>query len=427
MKRPLGVFENTQAFFNHRFPFNAVVVLRLSGAPAVDTLKKAIVWLRQRHPLLGVRIHDVNGVSCFDTDAVPPNPFLCFPRNSAQDWQAMVEKELEKPFDLKQGPLFRAVYLEPSGSVRMAELVLSFQHTIMDAASGTSLIAELLRLCADLEAGMKLPEVYLQAFPPAADTHFTASMMRGKSRFMLRQLIDELKFQWFSRGKRQPPVYARGHSRILPLQFSEQSTVGLIRFCRRHRVTLNSALVAALLVVAQQQLYGNEERLLRHFVFANLRPYVMPPISAENLGSCFAMLRFTTRVTENSGFWALAKAVNAQVYKAAKAGEKYHSLLTSRMVMKMLLAQNRFRMGHTALSYTGVANLPADYGDIKLEGLHAFVSNCVLGPEFTAQVRIFNARLWWDFVYLDCDMDANRAYELAQEVLLLLEESSHAG
>jgi hypothetical protein len=427
MKRALGVFEHTQAFANAHFPFNVVVVLRLMGAPAVETLQRACELLRCHHPLLGVGIHTIDGRLCFDTDGVPPMPFRALPRRSEQDWRTLAEEELDSSFDLTTGPLLRAAYLGPEGAEGRAELVLTFQHVIMDAASGTSLIAELLGLCADLEAGRSLQEVQLQPFPPAAEERFTASMKRGRSGFVLRQLADEVNYQWHSRGKRQPPVYAQGRSRILSLQLPEQVTADLVQRCRRQRVTLNSALAAALLLVAQRRLYGGEERLLRNFVFANLRPYVVPPLAADNLGSCFAMLRLTTQVPKDADFWNLAQMLNAQIYQAAKRGEKYHNLLMSRSVMKMMLGQNRFRMAHTALSYTGVANLPVDYDGLRLTGLHAFVSNFVLSPEYTAQVRMFAGRLWWDFVYLDCDMGAQQAEVLAQEILMLLEEKAHVG
>lgn len=424
MKRALGVFEHTQALANAHFPFNVVSVLRLTGAPAAEIVQRAFEQLRRRHPLLGVRIHSVDGRPCFDTEAVPPMPFQTLPRQSEQDWRKLAEAELSNSFDLGTGPLLRAAYLGPAGDERRAELVLTFQHAIVDAASGTSLISELLGLCADLEAGRPLQTVQLQSFPPSAEEHFSAGMKRGRSGFVLRQLADELSYQWHSRGKRQPPVHAQGKPRILSLQLSRQATANLVQICRRQRVTLNSALTAALMLVVQRRLYGGEERLLRNFVFANLRPYVNPPVRADNLGSCFAMLRFTTRIPRDAGFRDLAQTLNAQIYQAARRGDKYHNLLMSRAVMKMMLGQDRVRMAHTALSYTGVSNLPRDYGGLHLAGLHAFVSNFVLGPEYTAQVRLFAGRLWWDFVYLDCDMDAKQAAILAEEILLTLEEKA---
>ncbi len=430
MQRILGVFEHTQVLANAHFPFNVVVVLRLTGAPASDILQQAFRLLRNHHPLLGVRIQTINDLPCFDTNEVPPIPFQILPRNSENDWHTLVEKELSNPFNLSEGPLLRVSYLESasiqSNAKKNTELVLTFQHVIMDATSGSRLILELLSLCADLEADRCLPEIQMQAFPAAADYYFSAKMKRGKGAFIFRQLVDELSYQWHSRGKRQPAIHDRGKSCILPLQLSKQSTTNLIQCCRRNRVTLNSALTAAMLLVVQRRLYCNEERLLRNFVFANLRPYVIPPLAADNLCSCYAMLRFTARVPKDANFWDLVQTLNTLLYQSVKRGDKYHNFLMSKMIMKMMLGQNRFRMGHTAMSYTGEVNLPTDYDGIHLNGLHAFVSNFVLGPEYTAQVRLFDKRLWWDFVYLDCDMDASLAENLAREIFILLKEQVHA-
>ena len=88
---------------------------------------------------------------------------------------------------------------------------------------------------------------------------------------------------------------------------------------------------------------------------------------------------------------------------------------------RLMLGLRTMRMSHTALSYTGVADIPETFGPIRLLGLHAFVSNFTLGPEYTAQVRWFAGRLWWDSVYLDTDMDDLTARALGVEILALLE------
>ncbi len=430
MQRTLGIFEDTQAFANTHFPFNVVAVLRLAGAPDPEIPQRAFALLRERHPLLAVRIHEGQGRRIFDTDDVPPMPYRIVPSKSEHDWMALAEDELDLAFDLATGPLIRVTYLDRGNEERQADIVMTLHHVILDADSGTQLVRELLTLCATLAADRleSLPQLPL---PPAAETLFPAAFQnwRGfgmRAGFVLRQMADEARFQWHSRGKRQPPVHSEGHPRILPMQLPEQTSATLIQRCRRQRVTLNGALCAALLLVVQRRLYGGEDRLLRNFLFANLRPYLDSALPADNLGSCFAMMRFTTRVRPHAAFWDLARDINRQVYTAAKRGEKYLNLLMSRAVMKMMMGQNRFRMSHTALSYTGVANLPDTYGSIRLTGLHSFVTNFVLGPEYSAQVRLFAGRLWWDIVYLDCDMDERTARVLAQEIFAELEAQTNA-
>ena len=52
--------------------------------------------------------------------------------------------------------------------------------------------------------------------------------------------------------------------------------------------------------------------------------------------------------------------------------------------------------------------------------MHGFISNNRLGPVSTAFAKIFRARLSWNFVFLDSDMDVTTAESIADDVLDLL-------
>lgn len=78
-------------------------------------------------------------------------------------------------------------------------------------------------------------------------------------------------------------------------------------------------------------------------------------------------------------------------------------------------------MGATTLSYFGPVHLPTSYGSFEVTGLHAFVANFTVGPEYSALVRLFRGELWWDIMYLDSDMDAAGAQEIAREMQAILE------
>ena len=426
MKRSLGIFESTQITANEAFSFNLVVAIGLSGAPSPETVRKALASLRERHPLLRARVVDEGGCRQFDFEDTPPIPCTVIPRVSEGDWQGVVEDELENRFDVAVGPLFRVVYLAPAAPDADAELIFTAQHVIVDAASAATLVREVLSLCAADGADEPPPDTSPLPVMPAAEDLFPERFKgwRGfvrRANLVLRQMLDEVRYRYRARGTRRPPLHPSGRSRILPLQLSVETSRALVRRCRRERVTINSALCAALLVAVQRNLYGGQETPLRNFVFAGLRPYLTPPLGAEHLGSCFAMMRFTTRVRRDAALWALAKEINQQIYEAGRRGEKFTNLLMSRAVMTMLFRLRSFRMASTALSYTGVAEIPESYGPIRIRRLHGFVSNFVLGPEYTAQVRLFAGRLWWDIVYLDSDMDEATARHLTEDIFKLLE------
>jgi hypothetical protein len=92
-------------------------------------------------------------------------------------------------------------------------------------------------------------------------------------------------------------------------------------------------------------------------------------------------------------------------------------------MMKMIFRLRAFRMGATALSYSGPVELPSA-GSFKVTGLHAFATNMSVGPEYSALVRLFRGELWWDILYLDSDMDAAGAQAIAHEIRTILEEAT---
>ncbi len=419
MMRRLDAFESALALSDSVAPLNVVAVLRLAKGPPPDVLEQALNRLQHRHPLLRARITQGVDGHVFE----PSDPLGIAVRRASRDrsdqWVDEAEAELNQRFDAAAGPLMRGVYVGSGDGP--CEVLLTFHHGIMDAASAMHLCRELLVAS---EEGGAAQVLELLPEQPAAETFFPASYQgwrRGArlAVFALRQVRGEIRDRWRVRGRWHPPPPEPCRGRILSFQLSEAETSGLTRCARRHRVTLHSVFDAAMLLTVARHRYGGQSLPLRHLVFANLRPYLDPPVSDENLGAYFAMLRFSTAVHPQRELWELAAEINREVYTASKRGEKFAFSLTSAMMMRNILRLGSQRMAATALSYTGVAKLDRD-SPFPVVGLHAFVSSFRLGPEYTAQVRLFAGRLWWDILYLDSEMEPAEAEQLADEIRKLL-------
>ena len=200
-------------------------------------------------------------------------------------------------------------------------------------------------------------------------------------------------------------------------------TDSLSRRVRQENVTLNSLLQAAMLQAVNRQLYNGQRTPMRAFAFPDLRPYVTPPLDAENLGAYVSMLRYTFSVDGTQSVWDLARAVTATLQASFQRGDKYSAHLMSENLMKMLLRLKSMRMGATALSYTGVNSLAERYGETRVRALHGFIANIDLGPEFSAQASLFGDELILDVVYLDSDMHRAKAQAVAEEIREILEEA----
>lgn len=427
MERRLGIFETAETLTNAAAPFNVVGVIDFSSAIEPGGLREALDRAQRRHPLLRARIVEIDGGFVYDLEGVPPIPLEIIERTGDEHWTGIAETELNRPFDLETGPLVRCTLLTDGADGEAAELVLSFLHAIIDGSSAVNLVREIFIDWEAAAAGRDLDPPESLALQPPVETFFPAPYrgLRSKVRiagFMARQLADEITYRRRARGTRRMPIHTEARCRVLCRDLAEDDLTALVRAARRHRVTLNSVLNAAMLKVVQDRLYDGAPVPLRNFNFAILRPYLKPPVEDHHLGSFFVMLRTTVNLGAKEEFWRLAAAINTQAVAAARSGDKFLSILTVADVMKFILGQRRMRMGATALAYTGPLKLPDRIGGIRIRSVRAMVSNLVLGPEVTIHARLFGGRLCWDHVYLDTDMDDSTATELTDEILDLLRE-----
>ena len=422
--RPLGSFETAQALTDAHTPFNVVAVLRLRNGPSDSTLRQALDALQRRHPLLRAAIvpsdHGLRFVPC-------ERPIDLEKRDSGDDstWMGAAEIELGRRFDAEVGPLVRCQLIGDGGQRRSSEIILSFHHSIIDGASGTNAVVELLNACASIEAGerpqigppLPLLRPSEELFPPS---HLGARRRLRLAGFLIRQMADEVSYRIRAIGTRRPPIHPRGSCRVLCRSLDAEDTSALVRTCRRRRLSLNNALNAAMMLAVQRQLYGGKTTPIRHFNFANLRLLLKPPISDEHILSLHSMLRVTVYVRDEDDLWSTAGKVNRAVTGGARRGDFFSSVSLSAAMMRFILGQGNQRMGTTALAYAGPPRMPRFIGSTEITGLEVFVSNLTLGPEFTAQARLIDGELRWNILYLDCDLDRVAAESVADEMLTML-------
>jgi NRPS condensation-like uncharacterized protein len=421
MKRRLGAFEQAIRITDALAPFNVVCAARLASGPDVEQLRAAVDGIQRRHPMLQVRIARDGNDYRFDSEGVGRLPITVLERRSGDQWQAIVEQELNTAIDTNAGPLARLTYIHKHCEASAAELVLTFQHAIIDGISGARLVNELFAAWAGLPADDPA-EIHPQHLPPPVEELFPPAYKGLGLRmrlifFLARQTIDELRYRRQSRRARQAPIHPAGRCHILTIKISREQTAQLIRRARRQRVTINSALSAAMLMSVHRKLYHSQATALRHFVFVNLRPYLVPPQSPAALGCYFSPARVTCRLAVEDELWTLARALQEKISVSMRRGDKFINAVMSKLLMRLTIGLKAFRMGTTALSYTGPLRIKNAFGPIRLEALHFFISNNVLGPEYTAQASLFQGALCWNIVYLEPDMTRDTAVAIGEEII----------
>jgi hypothetical protein len=424
LKRELGTLERALLIADQHAPFHIVSVLHLENAPAPHILKQSLQILQNRHPFLRSRLLREKGIYYFAKLVGPTLPFYVLPRWNAEHWIYIAEVELAKRIDASTGPLFRCTYLYSEAEKR-GDIIFSFFHPIVDASSVSQFMHELLVVCASFME-QKTVSPYELAPTPPMEFRFP-SAFRGlplalnQLRYAFQQMIDEFFYQLQTRGKRVPPVHnhaSQGH--ILSVQLTEDLTESISQCANKEGMTLNSVLNAAMLLAVNRHLYAGQQVPMRTFSFASLRPYVQPPSGDEDLACYISLLRYTVLVSGGADFWSLARDLHKKIYSSLKSGDKFVAATLAESLIRTVTRSESFRMAATALNYSGVVPVQSLYGSMRVMGLHGFVSAYDLGPEFSAEAQIFNNQLFWDFVYLEADMNRDEANAIVEEIRSIL-------
>ena len=426
MKRQLGTMERALVYIDGLSSLFVVMALRLVNGPPPEILQQALAILQERHPLLQVQIVKEDGRHYFQTpEDVPPIPLQVSQRRDDQQWLAITEAELNGKIDPTVAPLMRVHYLHRAGQDTPSEAIFSFHHTIVDAASGVNFCRELLSLCGTLWEGQPIIGYGpLSPVPPAEALYPPAFQGTGRllrtAAFLLRQMRDEISYRRQVGTGRRPPVHAAVHNRCFVVELPPDATARFSRRARQEGVTLNSGLAAAELLAVSKHLYQHQDIPLRAATWPNLRPHLKPPVSPENLGAYFSMLQYTVRIGDPQDLWGLARTVQQSIYRLNKRGDKFVTPLLTQALFQMMSKQSAYRTAAVGLSYADSVDLEQSYGPIRVVGLHGFIPNNNLGPEYGFFARLLFDRLWLDVFYLEEDMDRRTAQTITDEICRLV-------
>jgi hypothetical protein len=423
LKRRLYNTEETLTRFGQFAPFAVVGVLCLQNGPEPEMLRRVLEVVQRRQPMLQMGIVEDGRHLYFESsNDVPPIPLRLLTRQDEQHWRQLVTEALNTTVEFQTVPLLRCIYLYPADRRDRAEIIFIAHHAAVDAASLLPLYHELLFLCAG-----RVPEAspLVGAILPAAEQLFP-SRMRGLKRYgrllsyLLRQVGDERNYRVRLAQGRRVPIHATARCRILTRTLDENYTKALIRQSRRQRVTMYSVVSAAMLLAVRRHLYQDQAQPLRAMAFVDLRPYLQPSVPNDYLGCYMAMMRHTIHWPEQAGFWPSVHAFQEVITQSVRRDEHFAAALMSKPMYQMMVRFQPSRLAATAVSYVGPIRLLPAYGSIRLTGLHGFISNNRLGPEYSAFASILNGRLSWDFLYLDTDMEQPLAAAIADEINRIL-------
>ncbi|MGK3966667.1 amino acid adenylation domain-containing protein [Sorangium sp. So ce118] len=290
--------------------YNERMALRLTGALDAEVLARCLTEIARRHAILRWTIREELGVlkpvvaasapvtpAFFDLSA-QPEPL------QAEAVERILREEVERPFSLEQGPLFRAALLRLGPAQHV--LVLTVHHIVFDRWSAGIFLRELVALYEAFSSGKPspLPEVRLDYADYArwerrrsADRSFEEQLGRWKQRMAGAPPLLDL-----TPGQPRPAVQGfRGGS--VRFHLSPEVTEKLRALGRRHGATLYMTLLAVFKVLLARR-SGQDDIVVGSPVANRTRPE-----TESMLGLFINILPLRTRLADNPSFGEVLERV----------------------------------------------------------------------------------------------------------------------
>lgn len=428
--RPLSKIEQALTLMNQAFPITVATVLKFQQGSSPEAFRNALDNLQQRHPLLNATIKKNKNDFWFQQmKTVTPIPLEIADRKNDQDWLNVAQAEINKRIDHEPGPLMKAIYLPAANNEGKSELILLFHHAIADSEWLVSTINELLTIAGEYSENKIILPVQPEPLrlSPVMESVLPSAYKGFKLPFrvlpfIINQLREESIYKKRTKNLKDPPIPATSDNFLMNIFFSEETTTELVKWVRKKRLSINSVVSAAFLLAVWRQCFKGEDRLMRSINFANLRPYLSPPLSAENAGCFISLMRFMVSMNANITLEEIARQLNDKTIKALKKGDKFLFSKMSKTLIKQTLRNYDTRASSVLLSYAGPLLLKEQYGNIRLNGIHGFITNNHLGPVISGFGKFCFGSLSLDINFLSDETSEEDAVKLTNEIKFLIEE-----
>jgi hypothetical protein len=394
-------------------PFHFAMSARIRGTLSVDQLQAALVKVRQKRPILAIRLFTTEDQMWCTSKGVADFPIRVIARTGDDDWMRAVEADFDNLFPGESGPLLRFVLLTQP---EVSDLVMIFHHCMYDGLSAAYALREILYYLTQPDAPAEpepMPPGISDLIPEPAIQALTQNAPSGNP--------PESPIMTFTAAS------AEDHQlRIFSWSLTEEQTTALIRRCREEQTSLQGAICVALMFAYADLNIGRESASRIVATPINLRPRLKEPVS-ETIG----MLITPTPLCDvdcqpGRHFWDEARAFKSQL-NGQNSDEALFALMVdsdqvigaapySRVVDDFLhmvkTTPTPFDMLVTNL---GVLPLPTDYGSLHLEAVYGPMvllkeGECVCG------VSTIGGKAFFTLTYRNLLMSLQTAEQLIQQM-----------
>lgn len=401
---------NRKLLFLERFiygdgaiPKNVTFTVKMRGTITLENLLSALAKIQAKHPALTAGVaEDPKGVPWFVSSAqAPPIPVRVTDRRSEEDWLQESEAECSLPFNLKEGPLMRVVWLR---SPVVSDIILVCHHCICDGASVVTLCREILTLLdrPDTEIGSYESFRGIQDLVPAQvlkdkRIRFKASLVTLLLRVILR----------FGASRREIPW---GRSYTVRWRLSKEQTAALTARCKAEQVTVHATLCVAFLS-AFRHIKG-ERAGNKVFCPVNIRRYISA-IRPDMLLGFATSTTLSMDPNPELSFFEKVKKLNVSLSAELSGMNVYAKLVTCEYQHPLAKQLERYfsnARGKHDLTFSNMGRLdiPKHFNTFEVETVHNPIlifrsanPNGILASTFDGQ--------------LNCSLLSNDSYLTEQE------------
>ncbi|MGL5926476.1 phthiocerol/phthiodiolone dimycocerosyl transferase family protein [Chroococcidiopsis sp.] len=388
-------------------PAHFALTAQIQGEFSSEQLKRALMQVQQRHPLLRVRIALDETEQPWFVEEVANIPLRVLQRQSEQHWQREVETEISTPFNWKQAPLIRAVLLH---SPEISELIVVYHHSIADGTSGAYLIQDILQAIA-------VPSTILQPLPMPLSLE---ELMLGKADAALPDYPVALQSSDFK------PPETSSRSRLLAGSLTPETTGELISRCRQEQTSVHAAICAAFLLAIARQSGSKQQQTLKCLTPIDLQRRFMSVTDTQF--SLYLSAAMTSHaLTPNTSVWAVAQSVKQQLNSAMEPDRVMAAIQQTQAWMSanpsaIQVWQGFIEQygGDITVTNLGRLAIPQQFGQLQLRGIY--------GPSVMPSrddgrllgVATVGERLCFTLVYPESVLSPTAAAQLQQDAMQLL-------
>lgn len=428
LKRQLGFWETVrQNTHLNQFGTSQIgIIAKIKGPLAVQTVQQSLNLLFQQQPLLQARIEKISNDYWFILDRnFDDIPFKILERSSPNLWQTITEQELAHPSPTHQY-LWKAIFIHGrEGKTDEHELLLIFHHGIADGLSAAHAIKNILYCCQQLAEG-KQPVLQKMPFMDCVEKNLQKKISWNEYVKQLQnhhELPQEENWHYLT----QQPV----GQRVTKGLFRDFSYEFLLEQCRQQKVTINSAIAAALIYSG----YANKIHSgpISMLTLIDLRKYCEPPWIRDYLScsvTCVLTKHLLSKLNKSS-FWNLAREYQEALYKkisqlAFTPYEFNPQTIENFSIANPLgtINKNNSRESYSVdfcLTNLGRIDIPQDYGLFHLKNFYFCTSRQAGAIGCIANVVAFPDRMYICLGYAEPLLSENAIKNLSDVFFKILD------